>query len=75
MEQEYCQLVKNPDKSRFRFTKVPNFELLPTPKPRVKVVYFDKNMSEKLKKIYRSTKNYLTNNKAYLTRRLWQNAV
>jgi len=41
---------KNPDKSRFRFTKVPNFELLPTPKPRVKVVYFDKTMSDKLKK-------------------------
>ncbi len=41
---------KNPDKSRFRFTEVPNFELLSPLRPRVMVVYFDKNMSEKLKK-------------------------
>lgn len=44
------QAGKNPDKSRFRFTKVPNFELLTIPKPRIKVVYFDKNMNQKLKK-------------------------
>ena len=41
---------KNLDKSRFRFANVPNFELLSIPKPRVKVVYFDKHMSEKLKR-------------------------
>lgn len=41
---------KNPDKSRFRFTEVPNFELLSPLRPRVMVVYFDENMSEKLKK-------------------------
>jgi hypothetical protein len=41
---------KNPDKSRFRFTNVPNFELLTIQKPRVKVVYFDKGMTPKLKK-------------------------
>jgi hypothetical protein len=44
------QAGKNPDKSRFRFTKVPNFELLSPQKSRVKVVYFDKEMSPKLKK-------------------------
>ncbi len=41
---------KNIDKSRFKFKEVPNFELLAIPKPRIKIVYFDNNMSEKLKK-------------------------
>ena len=41
---------KNPDKSRFRFTNIPNFELLTNQKSRVKVVYFDKGMTPKLKK-------------------------
>jgi hypothetical protein len=41
---------KNPDKSRFRFTNVPNFELLNNQNSRVKVVYFDKGMTPKLKK-------------------------
>ncbi|EPE9901222.1 hypothetical protein ACSN7Q_002383 [Flavobacterium psychrophilum] len=40
---------KNPDKARFSFTDVPNFELLDTPKPRVKVIYFDKSMTTDLK--------------------------
>jgi hypothetical protein len=40
---------KNPDKSRFSFKKVPNFELLENPEPRVKVVYFDRKMSKKFK--------------------------
>ena len=40
---------KNPDKARFAFKKVPLFELLDTPKSRVKVIYFDKSMSDELK--------------------------
>jgi hypothetical protein len=44
------QAGKNPDKSRFRFTKVPYFELLEQKKSRVKVVYFDKKMDDKFKK-------------------------
>lgn len=43
------QAGKNPDKTRFKFTEVPTFELLDNPKSRVKVVYFDKDMSENLK--------------------------
>lgn len=41
---------KNPDKSRFKFTNVPKFELLKVPESRVMVVYFDNSMSTKLKK-------------------------
>jgi hypothetical protein len=41
---------KNPDKSRFNFTKTPNFELLGKLESRVKVVYFNEYMSAKLKK-------------------------
>lgn len=44
------QAGKNPDKTRFKFTEVPTFELLDNPKSRVKVVYFDKKMSKDLKK-------------------------
>jgi len=44
------QAGKNPDKSRFSFTKVSTFELLSPQKSRIKVVYFDKKMSTKLKK-------------------------
>lgn len=44
------QAGKNLDKTRFKFTEVPNFELLDTPKSRVKVVYFDKSMGDDLKK-------------------------
>ena len=55
------QAGKNPDKSRFRFTKVPNFELLSTPKPRVKVVYFDKKMNERLKKDLKFYENLYDN--------------
>lgn len=44
------QAGKNPDKTRFKFTEVPTFELLEIPKSRVKVVYFDKSMSDNLKK-------------------------
>jgi hypothetical protein len=41
---------KNPDKTRFNFSKVPMFELLDKPKSRVKVVYFDNSMDDGLKK-------------------------
>lgn len=40
---------KNPDKARFAFTEVPTFDLLDTPKSRVKVIYFDKSMSADLR--------------------------
>ena len=41
------QAGKNIDKTRFRFTEVPNFELLGNNKKRIKVVIFDKNMDDK----------------------------
>jgi len=41
---------KNLDKTRFRFTEVPYFELLDEKSKRIKVVYFDKNMDAKYKK-------------------------
>ncbi len=42
------QAGKNPDKTRFRFTEVPTFELLENEKSRVKVVYFNNQMTEDL---------------------------
>ena len=39
------QAGKNIDKTRFRFTEVPNFELLKNNKKRIKVVYFNKKMN------------------------------
>ena len=39
---------KNPDKTRFNFSKIPTFEILDNPKPRVRVVYFDEQMDEKM---------------------------
>ena len=39
------QAWKNPDKTRFRFTEMPTFELLENTPKRVKVVYFDENMN------------------------------
>ena len=44
------QAGKLKDKTRFRFTDVPNFELLPDDKKRIKVVYFDKKMNATYKK-------------------------
>lgn len=44
------QAGKNPGKTRFRFTEIPTFELLETPKSRVKVIYFDKKMNDDLKR-------------------------
>ena len=44
------QAGKNLDKTRFRFTDVPNFELLDNDEKRIRVVYFDKNMNETYKK-------------------------
>jgi hypothetical protein len=38
------------DKTRFRFTNIPDFELLDRNKKRIKVVYFDENMDETYKK-------------------------
>lgn len=38
------------DKTRFRFTELPNFELLDNKSKRIKVIYFDKNMNDKYKK-------------------------
>lgn len=43
------QAGKNLDKTRFRFSEVPNFELLKNTPKRVKVVYFDKNMESRYK--------------------------
>lgn len=43
------QAGKNLDKTRFRFTNIPDFELLDENTKRIKVVYFDKNMDEKYK--------------------------
>lgn len=44
------QAGKNLDKTRFRFTNIPDFELLDRNKKRIKVVYFDENMDETYKK-------------------------
>jgi hypothetical protein len=44
------QAGKNLDKTRFRFTNIPDFELLPKEEKRIKVVYFDTKMDEKYKK-------------------------
>lgn len=44
------QAGKNPDKTRFRFTDVSEFELLENKPKRIKVVYFDKKMSDIYKK-------------------------
>ena len=44
------QAGKNLDKTRFRFTNIPDFELLEENKKRIKVVFFDKKMDEKYKK-------------------------
>lgn len=44
------QAGKNPDKTRFRFTEIPNFELLDNSPKRIKAVYYDEKMSEKYKK-------------------------
>ncbi len=43
------QAGKNPGKTRFRFTEIPNFESLENPKPRVKVIYFNESMDIRLK--------------------------
>ena len=43
------QAGKNLDKTRFRFTDVPNFELLSDNEKRIKVVYFNKEMNETYK--------------------------
>ena len=37
---------KNPDKARYSFIDVPNFELLGLSKSRVKVIYFNKAMNK-----------------------------
>jgi hypothetical protein len=44
------QAGKNIDKTRFRFTNIPEFELLPDNKKRIKVVYFDNKMDNRYKK-------------------------
>lgn len=44
------QAGKNPDKTRFRFSDVHNFELLSGSPSRIKVVYFDKDMNLRYKK-------------------------
>ncbi|GAA4968047.1 hypothetical protein [Algibacter aquimarinus] len=43
------QAGKNPDKTRFRFTETPYFELLDNYKSRIKVIYFDENMNDNFK--------------------------
>jgi len=42
------QAGKNPDKSRFRFSEIPTFELIDELPSRIKVIYFDKNMNQTL---------------------------
>jgi hypothetical protein len=44
------QAGKNLDKTRFRFTEVPTFELIEGDKSRVKVIYFDREMEDDLSK-------------------------
>ncbi len=44
------QAGKNLDKTRFRFTNIPDFELLDSNTKRIKVVYFHENMDETYKK-------------------------
>ena len=44
------QAGKNLDKTRFRFTDVPDFELLENNNKRIKIVYFDESMDDKYKK-------------------------
>jgi hypothetical protein len=43
------QAGKNIDKTRFRFTDIPTFELLGSNFKRIKVIYFDENMNSKYK--------------------------
>ncbi len=43
------QAGKNPDKTRFRFTNVPTFELLENTPSRIKVVYFKDDMKKEFK--------------------------
>lgn len=43
------QAWKNLDKTRFKFTKVPNFELLDDSPSRLKVIFYDKNMDDTYK--------------------------
>jgi hypothetical protein len=43
------QAGKNLDKTRFRFTNIPDFELLENNSKRIKVIYFDKGMNTKYK--------------------------
>ncbi|MBC8197613.1 MAG: hypothetical protein H8E60_06980 [Candidatus Marinimicrobia bacterium] len=54
LEPHYTTMVlqagKNLDKTRFRFTDVPEFELLEGEQKRIKIVYFDKNMNEDYRK-------------------------
>ena len=53
LEQHYknrvLQAGKNLDKTRFRFSNVPNFELLENTPKRIKVIYFDKEMKSEYK--------------------------
>ncbi len=51
------QAGKNPDKTRFRFSEIPNFELLKNTPSRIKVIYFDR----KMKKIYRKKIKFYEN--------------
>jgi hypothetical protein len=44
------QAGKNLDKTRFRFTNIEDFELLPEKEKRIKVVYFDNKMDDQYKK-------------------------
>jgi hypothetical protein len=43
------QAGKNLDKTRFKFTNIPDFELLDENKKRIKVVYYDKKMDSRYK--------------------------
>jgi len=55
------QAGKNLDKTRFRFTDVPNFELLPNDEKRIQVVYFNKKMNDTYKKKVKFFENLYDN--------------
>lgn len=51
------QAGKTPDKTRFNFTNIPNFELLDGEQKRIKVIFFDNNMDSSYKRKLRFFEN------------------
>lgn len=54
---------KNPDKTRFNLSEVNSFELLENKPSRIKVIYFNENMDDKLKRKLKLFKNIYNNTK------------